>query len=681
MNIEEIYQDSKPLVIGDCEFGPQIDDIIYSGKIKDEIKDVASNTTNIIVTKYADCSSDILDVEPTLDLDNKEKIIKVELLSSNVHHKTNFTALLNGTLIKKSNKKKLDDTENKKLTHTSVKKRIKQECSFQRDYIKNIDLVSNCNFSESQSEQLSVSSDCNRQFSSKTPLKKHLSACKDSFGAALCSKCGKHFSSNYNLKRHMTSCKLCPDNEKSPRYMCQCGRTYSQEWDMKKHKLKCKDGKKKCKHCLVSNCNLLFYHKAQLIAHMKKDHNMIIQDPKVLNFNSFDEFLIWKEREEEETFTYYSKQTGSNVSGVSVNTYYVCQHDGSDRTHTSTPRKTERRNKKGRIKTGRLCWSQMNVKQFKDGTVKVTYFPSHTHPVSIADTEHHPLPSSITMEIKRRFSEISKLNENVDPLPDENQELKKGRRKRYGVSIRTLRALARKNRSLFRITAEAMQKSEGCKDTLDDRTNLQFSLNKGVASATPNGIQLSIPNNGEENVDDPEPIQIFNVQNSNVTRDTDETLLEDCISYLNEVKSHLLGGKLPQTVVLQVKESLKSMCDLWKEGINETTTPAALTKAGALNDCQEVMMYRPQSPLPVTEIFPMQEEVNTNIEVDSNLKHLEAPEKAVYQIIAVDGEAKTSNDSLYQNAEMIGPREFIIIAADHAQLFQNIDADIQFGLS
>lgn len=682
MNIEEIYQETKPLIISDCEFSHQIDDIMYSDKIKDEVKEDTSNTTNIIVTKYANSSSDILDVEPSLELDNKEKFIEVELLSSNMHHKNNFTAIFNSNLVKKGLKKKVEDNENKKYSQGSVKKckKIKQESKFDQNFIKTTDVVSKSDFSESRSEEISICSECNKQFASRALLKKHLSTCKDhSLGAALCSKCGKHFSSNYNLKRHMTSCKLCPDNEKSPRYMCQCGRTYSQEWDMKKHKLKCKDGKKKCKHCLISNCNLLFYHKAQLIAHMKKDHNMIIQDPKILNFNSFDEFLIWKEREEEETFTYYSKQTGSNVSGVSVNTYYICQHDGSDRTHTSTPRKTERRNKKGRIKTGRLCWSQMNVKQFKDGTVKVTYFPSHTHPVSIADTEHHPLPSSVTMEIKRRFSEISKLSENEELMSDENQEMKKGRRRRYGMSLRTLRALARKNRSLFRITAEAIQKPDGCKDVFDAKANFQVSCPKSITSGS-SSMQVLVPDNEEENIDDPESVQVFNVSNTNNTRTADESVLKDCINYLNDVKTQLLSGKLPQSVVIQIKESLKNVCDMWKD-VELQEIPSNLTKTENLSECQEVMMYRPQSPLPVTEIFPLQDEVNTNIEVNNDLKHLETPDKAVYQIIAVDSEEKSSNEYLYQNAvEMMGPREFIIIAADHAQLFQSVDSDIQFDL-
>ncbi|EEB09866.1 conserved hypothetical protein [Pediculus humanus corporis] len=626
------------------------------------MKGDTSSTTNIIVTKYADSNGDIINVEPSLNhLDSKEKVIEVQLLSTNLHHKTNLSALLNGTLEKKNIKHKVvEDDDINKFSQNNIKNisRNSDENNYKQDLNKNNNLT--CK-PELNLEETVLCGECNKQFASRTLLKKHLSNCKvHSLGAALCSKCGKHFSSNYNLKRHMTSCKLCPDNEKSPRYMCQCGRTYSQEWDMKKHKLKCKD--------------------AQLIAHMKKDHNMIIQDPKILNFNSFDEFLIWKEKEEEETFTYYSKQTGSNVSGVSVNTYYVCQHDGSDRTHTSTPRKTERRNKKGRIKTGRLCWSQMNVKQFKDGTVKVTYFPSHTHPVSIADTEHHPLPSSITMEIKRRFSEISKLGETEEFLQDENHDLRKGRRRKYGMSIRTLRALARKNRSLFRITAEAVQKPDGIKNSFDSRQNFQFPCSKEITSANNNNnLQVISPEN-EENIDDPDAIQIFNVPSENETRNVNDELLQDCINYLNDVKAHLLSGKLQHSVVTQIKESLKNLCDIWK---NDTTGDSQLetVKNENLPDCQEVMMYRPQSPLPVTEIFPLQDEVNTSVEVN-DFKHLDTSEKAVYQIIAVDNEEKQSNDYEYHNTvEMMGPREFIIIAADNTQLFQSVDPNIQFNLN
>lgn len=678
MDIEDIYNHPKSLP-NECEYNRQIDDAIYSDKIKEEIKEETSSTTNIIVTKYANSTADMLDVEPNLGLDNKGKIIEVELLHSDINSKSNFATIINGTVLRKNIKSKSDNNENMKYLHGVKKKKSKQCSSFCKEFFKANSVTLKRDFSESQSDEIVPCSECNKQFASRALLKKHLSTCKvHSLSAALCSKCGKNFSSNYNLKRHMTSCKLCPENEKSPRYMCQCGRTYSQEWDMKKHKLKCKDGKKKCKHCLVSNCNLLFYHKAQLIAHMKKDHNMIIQDPKIFNFNSFDEFLLWKEKEEEETFTYYSKQTGSNVSGVSVNTYYVCQHDGSDRTHTSAPRKTERRNKKGRIKTGRLCWSQMNVKQFKDGTVKVTYFPSHTHPVSIADTEHHPLPSSITMEIKRRFSEISKLNESEEIQSGESQELKKGKRKRYGMSLRTLRALARKNRSLFRITAEAMQKTDGSKDHFEPRGSTQYSGKSLIQ--TSQSVQTLVQGSVDEQLDDPDPIQVFDVSNMNESTPTNESLLEDCISYLNDLKTHILSGKLSETFVIQIKESLKNMCDLLISDIQENSTVSDKTET---SDTQEVMMFRPQSPLPVTEIFPLQDEINTQMEINENIKpSLENPDQTVYQIIAVDGEEKSSNEYVYQNdTDMIGPREFIIIAADPAQLFQSVDSNMQFDLN
>lgn len=352
--------------------------------------------------------------------------------------------------------------------------------------------------------------------------------------AALCSKCGKNFSSNYNLKRHMTSCKLCPEEEKGPRYKCSCGRSYSQEWDLKKHKLSCHKNLKKGKNCLFPFCNLIFYHKSQLLAHMKATHNINIQDPEVYEFETIDDFKEWKERLEESTYTYYSKQTGSNVTGVSVNTYYVCQHDGSDRAHTSTPRKTARRNKKGRVKTGRFCWSQMNVKQFRDGSIRVTYYPSHTHPITAADTEHHPLPSSIKTEITRRLSELKQ--ECDESIAIDYTDLKKARKKNYAMNARTLRALARKNRKLFRITAEAIEGAEDGKG-IEPQESL---LKKTILDESGDILLVPVDDEQEMNsLDDPPPLKR-------------EHLIDSCNTHIILLQELMSSGKLSDNLLNQV---------------------------------------------------------------------------------------------------------------------------------
>lgn len=677
MSIKNMYNEVKSVLINECDFDSPIENILDSNKM-DHMKTDSSSTTNIVVTKYADPSTDILDVEPSLELDQKGKIIQVELLPSsrlqNIQNK-NLATVLNKSVIRKISKRKVDGSENKTSSDTDDKKfELCSVCGKEIDNNHELFCKPDSEFSDrlNSSESLACSK-CSKQFSSVNILKKHMLSC--SISSPLCSKCGKHFSSNYNLKRHMTSCKLCPDDEKSPRYLCQCGRTYSQEWDMKKHKLKCKEGKKKCKHCLISSCNLLFYHKAQLIAHMKKDHNMKIQDPEILNFSSFEDFLSWKEKEEEETYTYYSKQTGSNVSGVSVNTYYVCQHDGSDRTHTSNPRKTGRRNKKGRMKTGRLCWSQMNVKQFKDGTVKVTYFPSHTHPLSIADTEHHPLPPSVTMEINRQLSELKAEAEADDILTDENQDVKK-RKKNCGMTLRALRALARKNRSLFRITAEAVQqKAEGNKvETLEDKTDIQFSEKESNPESN-NFMQLLVD---EENVDDPDEMECEEFDKPDPAVEKKSQALKDSLDNLNELKIILESDKLDISVINQITESLKALITKCKSGDN------VILESQKAEEIQDVMMYQPQSPLPSTEIFQLQNEENvSNTDFNPDMKKLvPTPDKTIYQIVAVDSEEKSSNEYLYQNAvELVGAREFIIIAGDQAQYFQSVDPDVQYDLS
>lgn len=479
---QTMFAEGQAVLIRECEFtAAQLDDIINHASITSKFKE--------------DCAK----VETNNELGEEAGKAMEEFSTTHLQNKTN----IDNPSCKPNGKVRAEGSENKYINLVVLRR--KKKATEKRNSVMAV--------ASSKKDSKTVSTST----------------------VALCSMCGKNFSSNYNLKRHMASCKLCPEDEKGPRFQCQCGRTYSQEWDMKKHKLSCRDNSKKCKSCLFPFCNLLFYHRSQLLAHMKNVHNVSIRDPEVIDFDSIDDFKLWKEKVEEDTYTYYSKQTGSNVTGVSVNTYYVCQHDGSDRTHSSAPRKTERRNKKGRVKTGRFCWSQMNVKEFRDGSVRVTYHPSHTHPISAADTEHHPLPSSITSEIQRRLTEMGQDGE--ETLAAEYPEFKKSRKKSYAMNVRTLRALARKNRKLFRITAEAI---EGADDMRTSEEIEELPLKKEEE-----GSLLLVPAEGTPSVEEEEANQLK-------PEDVVEISPTYCNTLCDQLKELISSGRLSESALSQV---------------------------------------------------------------------------------------------------------------------------------
>ncbi|KAK3924101.1 Acyl-[acyl-carrier-protein]--UDP-N-acetylglucosamine O-acyltransferase [Frankliniella fusca] len=65
---------------------------------------------------------------------------------------------------------------------------------------------------------------------------------------------------------------------------------------------------------------------------------------------TFSAFNLWKEKEDEDKFSYYSARRGQQNSS---DKHFYCQHDGSAKLHSQ--RKTSRCNNKGRIKVGHQC--------------------------------------------------------------------------------------------------------------------------------------------------------------------------------------------------------------------------------------------------------------------------------------------------------------------------------------
>lgn len=131
--------------------------------------------------------------------------------------------------------------------------------------------------------------------------------------------------------------------------------------------------------------------KTSLIQHLKDVHTMKIEPQEDLIFETWEDFVQWKQQKEEQTMTYYSQQCGENKGHI----YYYCQRDGSSKSHVkSNPDVTRaRRNPflKGRVKTGTVCISMMKVYKNIGGSVNVSYFSSHSHSIDKNDLKHQPI--------------------------------------------------------------------------------------------------------------------------------------------------------------------------------------------------------------------------------------------------------------------------------------------------
>ncbi|XP_072026576.1 uncharacterized protein [Amphiura filiformis] len=161
--------------------------------------------------------------------------------------------------------------------------------------------------------------------------------------------------------------------------------------------------------CLNPTCEESFYHKTQMLKHMEEEHGLEVQK-KEMEFKSLEEFKKWKTVEETKKYVFFSSYRGpsANKSGKGSHLYFKCQKDGPNRPHRKLgepDRKTERRNRKGSVKTGLLCPARMICKvDGKTGKVKLTYIYSHTHPISCTDTEHQPVPEALKKELMEKLA-------------------------------------------------------------------------------------------------------------------------------------------------------------------------------------------------------------------------------------------------------------------------------------
>ncbi|XP_054276739.1 uncharacterized protein LOC128995746 [Macrosteles quadrilineatus] len=97
----------------------------------------------------------------------------------------------------------------------------------------------------------------------------------------------------------------------------------------------------------------------------------------------------------------------TRISGLSIQDTCLMpptEHDGAAKVHT--PRKTSRRNSKGRVKIGHFCIAQMKVcRNNLTDLVSVIYHPTHSHVCSPQDYLHHPLPQDLSSFINCQLGE------------------------------------------------------------------------------------------------------------------------------------------------------------------------------------------------------------------------------------------------------------------------------------
>ncbi|XP_071963223.1 uncharacterized protein [Antedon mediterranea] len=176
-----------------------------------------------------------------------------------------------------------------------------------------------------------------------------------------------------------------------------------------------KDGKKKikCKHkCLFfEECSKSFDTQQDCVNHMSLEHAVDKDHILLQEFNSFQEFQIWKDHLELDNYVYYTRRNKQDRRFV-----YYCYRDGQPKPglegDLDSKTKTTLRKAKLTKKFGINCPSKMIAKMSDSGRVDVIFYKFHSHSVSLEDTLHQTVPNVLKQELYGQFA----LNSSVEDV-------------------------------------------------------------------------------------------------------------------------------------------------------------------------------------------------------------------------------------------------------------------------
>uniref|UniRef100_A0A1B6KFX1 C2H2-type domain-containing protein n=1 Tax=Graphocephala atropunctata TaxID=36148 RepID=A0A1B6KFX1_9HEMI len=287
----------------------------------------------------------------------------------------------------------------------------------------------------------------------------------------LCVYCKKHFKAKLN--RHRTYCPKNPykSNNDLKFVCCFCAAIYSRKDNLNAHLKKCNSEPKLTHHinCLYRDCQGHFARKTLLIEHLKEHHKSEIENPQELTFSSFSKFEQWKDEKEEETFSYFSKRSGTQRG----KSYYYCQHDGNAKPHRKVSQlapKSSKRKSTEHIKTGRICIAMIKLAMNDDGSCKVKYFPTHSHPLSMTDWKHHPQKKSVYKFIDQQIALNIPPAKILENIRDVNKFLR-GEEKMTKSKLVTKDLIRKRARKIRRIQGDHDSYAQSARYEVEDVSN------------------------------------------------------------------------------------------------------------------------------------------------------------------------------------------------------------------
>lgn len=214
-----------------------------------------------------------------------------------------------------------------------------------------------------------------------------------------CQYCKGVFTPN-NCKRHEQQCRSNPARTTVCLICESCNSSFNRRDNYNYHLKYCDNVANKTRKrgstipCLIDSCKFKFPNKTILFKHLRLTHSdkITIKDPVVRTFATYEEFISWKEQEEEDTSSYFTKGMGS----INNRHFFYCQRVGSGGKKSSS---------KGRVKVGNLCISKIKITREEGKPIEMTYYPIHNHRLPAEEDVHHPLPAAVSNVINQEIAE------------------------------------------------------------------------------------------------------------------------------------------------------------------------------------------------------------------------------------------------------------------------------------
>ena len=241
--------------------------------------------------------------------------------------------------------------------------------------------------------------------------------------------------------------------EKGLQFKCDdCDRQYVSKASLKKH-LQLIHNKeldvslqKTTNKCIHPGCDKIFYHRQKMIDHLKEAHDVnCVQEDLV--FSTWEEFLMWKEKEEDANFVHFSKNSTHTNAKNYMLTNFTCQREGKA---GYKYKGSQQKKYKDLVIGEKICPARMRARLDKpSGRVTVQYCKSHNHKLSFQDFLYRRMPDRLRTEIRQKLAsgmtseEVYKDLKSADNLR-ENRGERFAPSKRQFVTLVNIKTIAKR---------------------------------------------------------------------------------------------------------------------------------------------------------------------------------------------------------------------------------------------